>query len=96
MNPITKFCNWYLKRKIAQQQSTKKQKLTKDQQIVYKKMKDLYSFVQWLNTKGLKNRHQRKAFWRAVKDNKPILEETLAKIVINYSEKLKEAKNETK
>lgn len=87
MNPLTKFCNWYLKKKLIKQKKAQAKKVDKDKQIVYEQLRQLYSFVKWLNTKGLPNRHARKSFWRAVYNGQPVIENTINQIIENHKKK---------
>ena len=69
------------------QKAQKKKKLTQEEKQkhkTYDELNRLYQFVKWLNTKGLGNRHQRKAFWRAVMNNQPVLENVIQNIMNQY------------
>ena len=91
-NLLVKFSQWYLNKQRNAQQ--KKQINKQDQTTikVYNDLKQLYTFVKWLNTKGLANRHQRKAFWSKVKNNEPILETTLQNLINNYAKRINKTK----
>lgn len=72
------------------QKKEQKKKLTeqdKQKMAIYKQLKELYSFVRWLNTKGLKTRRIRKSFWRAVKEGQPVIEDTLNNLINQYASK---------
>ena len=88
MNIITQLSQWWLTRQQTKQQ--KKQVKAQDQTTiqVYKNLKQLYHFVKWLNTKGLGNRHQRKAFWSKIKNGEPLLEKTLQNLIKKYAEQV--------
>jgi len=62
----------------------------KKQQAFYKELKALYNFVDWLNKKGLKNRQQRKTFWKSVQSNKPVIEGVLQDLITQYAPKKKD------
>lgn len=90
MNPLTKFCNWYLRRKMRKQQENKQDKANENIKKIHNQLKELYSFVKWLNTRGLKNRRQKKSFWKAVRDGKPVMEEVMANLIVQYDKKILE------
>jgi len=54
----------------------------------------------FLNQKAFANRHERKAFWRDVQDGRPVVEDTLKRILSRYGvkdeiiEELEKRKNE--
>ncbi len=84
--------NLYIKiiqRKQKKEQTKKLTEQEKQKAVIYKQLKELYSFVTWLNTKGLKNRHQRKAFWRAVRQGEPVIEDVLNRLISKYASKPK-------
>lgn len=84
--------NLYVKIIQRKQKKEQKKKLTeqeKQKAVLYKQLKELYSFVKWLNTKGLKTRRIRKAFWRAVKEGRPVIENTLNNLIKRYASKPK-------
>ena len=79
-----KYIEWYVQR---QQKKQSKVKLTEEQQKkreIAEGFRKLYHFVSWLNTKGLANRHQRKDFWRKVREGEPILEKVLKQLIERY------------
>ena len=92
--------NLYVKiiqRKQKKEQTKKLTDQDKQKMVIYKQLKEVYSFVNWLNTKGLKSRKQRKSFWRAVREGRPVIEDTLNNLIQNYAPKLKvEKKAEVK
>jgi len=92
--------NLYVKiiqRKQKKEQTKKLTDQDKQKMVIYKQLKEVYSFVKWLNTKGLKSRKQRKSFWRAVREGRPVIEDTLNNLIQNYAPKLKvEKKAEVK
>ena len=92
MNLLIKFGQWALTkgRNAQQKKQTNKQDQTTIQ--VYNNLKQLYTFVKWLNTKGLPNRHERKAFWSKVRNNEPILETTLQNLINNYAKRINKVK----
>ena len=90
MNPIQKFCTWYMTRTVKQQQNQQLSEQDKVKRKMYDDLQELYDFVKWLNVKGFRNRRQRKAFWKDVANGKPALEEVIARIMLRYSPKVKE------
>ena len=84
--------NLYIKIIQRKQKKEQKKKLTeqdKRKAVLYKQLKELYSFIKWLNTKGLKTRRIRKSFWRAVKEGRPVIEDTLNNLIQSYAPKPK-------
>ena len=84
---IAKLYAWSLKRTMK---IVKKKKLTEgDKKKIefVKDMKRLLGFVTWLNTKGLRNRRERKTFWRNVSHGENTLEDTLNNLIELYSKK---------
>jgi len=55
-----------------------------DKRPFYQKLKDLYDFVKWLRLNGFKNRKERKSFFQAVIQDKPVMEELLLTILGRY------------
>jgi len=92
MKLLTKLSQWYLnkQRHAQQKKQTNKQDNTTIQ--VYNNLKQLYTFVKWLNDKGLGNRRARKTFWSKVKNNEPILETTLQNLINNYAQRINKVK----
>lgn len=84
MGLIAKFNQWYVGRYIRKQQKKKRKEISKKQQEFVTNLKMLYNFVKWLNTEGMTNRKQRKIFWRAVEDNKPVLENVIKQLLAKY------------
>ncbi len=81
---IKRVYHWVIKK-----ETNKKIKIQKEQRKeIYKKLRELYSFVQWLNN-NFTNRRERKIFWRNVSRGKPILEQTLETLVKKYETKEK-------
>jgi hypothetical protein len=98
---IGQICAYYLNRRSKKQQE-KKQKINDDKlKEVYTRLKQLESFVKFLNEKAFANRHDRKAFWRDVEDGKPVMEDTLKRLLERYGvkketiEELEKRKQET-
>ena len=88
MKFLTKFSQWYLRKQRQKQIEKAKQKQGETAIKVYTSLKQLYDFVKWLNTKGLPNRHQKKAFWAKVKNGEPLVEDTIKKLVDSYANKI--------
>jgi len=86
MNPIDKFCTWYLTKKQKSQQQSKKQ--TDDKKLVeaYKLLKDLYGFAKFLNG-TFRSRKEKKTFWRNVEESQEPLIDTLDHILVSYGVK---------
>jgi len=79
-----KYIEWYVKRQQKKQSNVK---LTEEQQKkreIAEGFRKLYHFVNWLNTKGLVNRAQRKAFWRKVREGEPIVEKVIKQLIERY------------
>jgi hypothetical protein len=45
------------------------------------KLKALYEFVRFINEKCLRNRHERKIFWRNVSEGHPLVEDTIINVL---------------
>ncbi len=84
---VTKLYMTIMKKKQSKEQKKKLTEQEKQKLVIYKQLKELYSFVNWLNTKGLKNRRERKGFWRAVKEGRPVIEDTLNNLIRQYASK---------
>jgi hypothetical protein len=83
-----KYITWYVnrqKRKKTKKTFTKEQ--LKKRKEISEKFRSLYHFVNWLNTKGLANRHERKVFWKNVKEGQPVLEKVLLQLIARYETK---------
>lgn len=76
-----------MKRAMRKQKKAKMSETDKQRQEVYTQLKVLYSFVRWLNTKGLKNRKQRKTFWKNVVENQPVIENVLQQLIQKHAPK---------
>lgn len=87
---IAKLYQWSMKRAMARHQKKNMTESQKKRQEMYVHLRELYSFVRWLNTKGLGNRHQRKAFWREVREGKPVIENVLNQLLNKYAPKSEE------
>ncbi len=84
---IGKLYAWSLKRTMK---TVKKKKVTEEdkKKIEFvQDMKRLIGFVTWLNTKGLRNRRERKVFWRNVSRGETVLEDTLNNLIKLYTKK---------
>lgn len=91
MNIIGKTITWlyqkYMQKQIKKEQQNRKSAEDIKKEKIYKQLKDLYNFVEWLNKKAIPNRRTRKNFWRRVANNEPLLEETLMNIIKQYAKK---------
>jgi flagellar biosynthesis GTPase FlhF len=76
-----------LNRRSKKQQEEKKKINDEKLKEAGARLKQLAEFVQFLNEKAFRNRHERKAFWRDVQDGKPVMEETLKNILRRYGVK---------
>jgi hypothetical protein len=65
--------------------------LEKDRMKLYQQLRDLYEFVKWINTKGLPNRHARKAFWYNVAAGQPLVENMIDDMAKKLSITLEDA-----
>ncbi len=88
MGLLLKLSQWRLNKYYKKQQ-----KLQQKNQIVsvtkaHNQLNQLYDFVNWLNTKGLGNRHQRKEFWRKVINGEPLVEKMINALDNQYLAKL--------
>jgi len=91
-----KYIEWFLKREQVRQG---KRHLTEEDQKrkeIADGFRKLYHFVGWLNTKGLTNRHQRKAFWRRVREGEPVLEKVIKQLYERYEVKTPDVKIDPK
>ena len=91
MNLIGKGITW-LYRKTMIKEMKKNQEVQKSDQDkkrdeMYRKLKELYNFVDWLNKKALPNRRARKTFWRRIANNENVMEETIKNIMKAYEQK---------
>lgn len=93
-------CAAYLNRRNKKQQEQKKKINDEKLKDAGARLKQLAEFVQFLNEKGFSNRHERKAFWRDVQEGRPVVEDTLKRILSRYGvkeesiEELEKRKNE--
>lgn len=72
---------------VVKKENKRRIKIQKEQsKETYNKLRELYSFIRWLNN-NFTNRRERKAFWRAVSKGKPILEKTLEDLMKKYKDK---------
>ena len=84
---ISKLYRWHTSKLISK---TKVKKLTEEDKKRRKFVEDmqgLLGFVTWLNTKGLRNRRERKHFWRNVCEGRGVMEDTLQNLVKLYTKK---------
>ena len=93
-------CAWYLNRRSQKKASNKKKIDDEKLKEVVTRLKQLQEFIVFLNEKAFANRHERKAFWRDVRDERPVVEDTLKRILSRYGvkdetlEELEKRKNE--
>ena len=84
---ISKFCTWYMGRLQKKSQVINKQIQDKKLEDAGNNLKGLYEFVKFINEKALKNRHERKTFWRNVSNGQPLVETTLLNMLRQYGVK---------
>ena len=73
--------SWYLNGKNKKQTETKKKIQDKKLEEASNKLKSLYEFVRFINEKCLRNRHERKTFWRNVSEGQPLVENTIINVL---------------
>ena len=88
---IKKLYVWIIRKEYKKR--IKKQ--VKEKREIHKKLVELYQFVKWLNA-NFANRRERKAFWRAVMEGRPVLEKTLEDLAKRYEVKKEEKKSNIK
>ena len=71
----------YLNRKQKVAQEAKKRIDDKKLEEASDKLKALYEFVRFINEKCVRNRHERKTFWRNVSEGQPLVEETIINVL---------------
>ena len=81
MNLIAKFCQFYMIRLQKKAKGIQKQIQDKKLEEAGDKLKALYEFVKFINEKCLKNRHERKSFWRNVSEGHPLVENTILDMI---------------
>jgi hypothetical protein len=71
---------------IANKRKRKKQvsQVSEVQKKTINTLRELYGFVQYLDTKVLVNRAQRKAFWAKVRCGEPLVNEHMNKIIAHF------------
>lgn len=77
---------------LSEQKKQQTVKLSEEDKVrkeAYDQLRQLYSFVQFVNQKVFRNRAERKNFWRNVENGTPALESTIQNIMTMY---LKEKK----
>jgi hypothetical protein len=71
----------YLNRKQKVAQEANKRIDDKKLEEAGDKLKALYEFVRFINEKCVRNRHERKTFWRNVSEGRPLVEETIINVL---------------
>ena len=84
---IGQLCAMYLNGQRAKQQGAQKVINDKKLEEVGRNLKQLEAFVKFLDEKVFANKHERKAFWSAVADGQPVLEDTIKKLLAKYGVK---------
>lgn len=87
MNIITKFCTWYVNKQVAK--AKKEKAKVDDAKLVeaYKNINALYDFCKFLRTTAFKSRDEKKKFWRAVLEEKPVISDILNRMLQAYGVK---------
>ena len=96
MKFVDKWVANYIKKRQKEQVKQLEDTKEENELTFYNNLKTLYSFVKWLNTKGLKNRVERRAFWKNVNKGKPTLETTIRNLLIDYTNRVTPAPKATK
>jgi len=81
MKLLDRFCKWYMSRKQKATQMEQKGVQDKKLKEAVDKLKALYEFVKFINEKCVRNRHERKTFWRNVAEGRPLVEETILNVL---------------
>ena len=81
MKLLDKFCNWYMSRKNKVAKEAQKKIQDEKLKEAGDKLKALYEFVRFINEKCVRNRHERKTFWRNVSEGRPLVEETIINVL---------------
>jgi len=85
---LKKIITWLYQRTIIKERKSQiKKNLSereKKTQELYNHFKELSDFVRWLNQKALKNRKQRKSFWRDVSQGNRLVEDVIEKLINQY------------
>jgi len=89
---ISKLYRWHTARLIKKTKETKLTEEQKKRKEFLADMQRLLGFVTWLNSQGLRNRKERKHFWRNVCEGRTVIEDTLQNLIKLYTEKDKEIK----
>ena len=82
---IGKIYAWSIKRAKKRITKKKKTEIELKREQFYIQLQSLYNFVLWLNTKGLKNRKEKKSFWKNVVDNQQLLPDVVKQLVDRYA-----------
>jgi len=80
-------CAWYLNGRSKKQAEVKKKIQDEKLKEVYTRLKQLEEFIKFLNEKAFANRGERKRFWKDVLEGKPVIEDTLKRILSRYGVK---------
>ena len=93
---LDKVYKWRVKVLQKKQQKTTVDEKEIKRAEIYRNMRFLYQFVNWLNKEWLPNRHTRKLFWHRVSHGEPILEQTVNNFIEKYKPIVVEVENECK
>ena len=92
---LTKFAQWWLKKKQEQMRKQALNNMEKERIIIYQNYQNLLRFIEIMNKQVLVNRHAKRVFWSQVEHGKPILEEYIKEAMSHYKSKLKITTPET-
>jgi len=81
MKLLDKFCKYYLSRQNKVAKVAEKKIQDKKLEEATEKLKALYEFVRFINEKCVRNRHERKTFWRNVSEGHPLVEDTIVNVL---------------
>jgi len=81
MKFLDKLCKSYLAKQNKVAKVAEKRIQDKKLEEATEKLKALYEFVRFINEKCVRNRHERKTFWRNVSEGRPLVEETIINVL---------------
>lgn len=87
---ITNLYKWHITKQQLKQRDKKIDNELVAKKDMIMKLRGLYEFANWLNTKGIVgNRKQRKIFWKAVEEGKPVIQEVLQQLIQRHTDQIK-------
>lgn len=88
---ITNLYKWHITKQQLKQRDKKIDNELVAKKDMIMKLRGLYEFAHWLNTKGIVgNRKQRKIFWNAVQEGKPVIEDVLKQLINKNLERIRQ------